>query len=205
MINDPLHVDERLAEQKDSARRKILGIVCAVAITALLLVGYAYIRKRHIKQTLANDANAVTATDSGPKGPPLANVAMDDPLLEKGTTIIGGTVTNISQQDLNSLTLKVELRRRKDGGIEQTSIPVDPANLKPQQQGVYLLRVPAQSYGSIRLVGLGADPASTLIAYSSSPGKKRSPERLQPTIVVTRPGSHNGEFINTPENPVRVP
>ncbi|MFN2530150.1 MAG: hypothetical protein ABR555_02515 [Pyrinomonadaceae bacterium] len=205
MINDPLHGEERLEEQKESARRKMLGVVCAVAITAALFAGYAYMRKRHAQQTLANARTPAATIDSMPKGPPMANVAMDDPLLEKGMTVIGGTVTNISQQDLKSLTLSVELRRRKDGGIEETSIPVEPANLKPQQHAVYSLRVPAQNYGSIRLVGLTVNPSATLIAYSSSPGKKRPPERLQPNVVITKPGSRGGEFINTPDNPVRVP
>lgn len=204
MINDPFHPEEALAREKESVRRKLLGVVCAVAITAILLVGYAYFRKRHAQQTLLNSAPVVSA-DNSPKGPPLAHIVIDEPLLEKDTTIIGGVVKNISQRQLTGLSIALELRRRKDGKTEQMQIPVQPAQLQPQQEGTYSVRLPAGDYGSIKFIGLKADPHSTPIPYSSSPGKKRPPERLEPRTVVVKPSGRPGEFINTPDNPVRVP
>jgi hypothetical protein len=65
--------------------------------------------------------------------------------------------------------------------------------------------VPAQNFASIRLAGLKADPQSTLIAYSSSQGKKRTPERLEPKTVVVKRSGKPGEFINSPDNPGRIP
>ena len=50
-----------------------------------------------------------------------------------------------------------------------------------------------------------ADPESTLIAYSSSPGKKRPLEKIEPRTIVVKPGGKPGEFINGPDNPVKVP
>ena len=204
MINNPFHPEEAIAQQTESIRRKLLAIVCAVAVTAILLVGYTYIRKNHAQRNLLSAAPPAVP-ESGPKGPPLAHIVIDEPLLEKGITKIGGAVKNISENELSGLSIALELRRRKDGGLEQTLVPVEPAHLKPQEEGAYSLKLPAQNYGSIRLVGIKADPQSTLIAYSSSPGKKRPAERLEPKTTVVKRAARPGEFLNSPDNPARVP
>jgi hypothetical protein len=54
-------------------------------------------------------------------------------------------------------------------------------------------------------MGVKADPQSALIAYSSSQGKKRTPERLEPRTIVVKRSGKPGEFINSPDNPGRVP
>jgi hypothetical protein len=120
-------------------------------------------------------------------------------------TTIGGVVKNISQQELTNLSVVIELRRRKDGGLEERVLPVTPALLQPEQEGSYAVTMPAQNVASIRLVGLKADPQSALIAYSSSQGKKRTPERLEPRTIVVKRSGKPGEFLNSPDNPGRVP
>ncbi len=206
MINDPFHLEETASQQKESGKRMLLGVVCALVITAIVLAGYGLMRKRHAQQQAELIASAATPIpDTGPKGPPRVHVIIDEPTLEKGTTVIGGRVKNISDQEITGLSIALELRKRKDGTTEATLVPVAPAQLQPQQEGQYSLRLPAQSYGSIRFVGMKADPESTLIAYTSSQGKKRAPEKIEPRTVIVRPAGKNGEFINTPDNPVRVP
>jgi hypothetical protein len=204
MINDPFHPEEAIAREHDSNRRKLLAVVCAVGITALLLIGYGYIRKYHAQRVLA-DNTPLPVADSGPKGPPLAHVVVDEPTLSQGMTTIGGVVKNISKQGLSNVAVVMELRRRKDGGIEESVLPVTPTELQPDQEGSYSMKAPAQDYASIRLAGLKADPQSTLVAYSSSQGKKRPPERLEPRTIVVKRAGKPGEFINTPDNPTRVP
>ena len=205
MITDSLNPENPLGQQRESTKLKLLAAVCAFGVSALLLTGYGYMRKRHAQQTLVSSA-VVAITDSGPKGPPQAHIMIDDPLLNKGDTIIGGTVKNTSDHSLTNLSISMELRRRKDGTTELTSVTVNPAQLEPQQEGTYSLKLPAQTYASIRLVGLKADPQSSLLAYTSSPGKKRPPERLEPKVVVVKPSSsRKGGFLNTPDNPTRVP
>jgi hypothetical protein len=204
MINDPFHPEDAIARERESNKRKLLGVVCAVAVTALLLVGYGYIRKFHAQNVIAENTPPPVA-DTGPKGPPLAHVVIDEPTLEKGMTTIGGVVKNISKQDLTGVSVVLELRRRKDGGLEQSALPVTPAQLQPEQEGSYSVKVPAQDFASIRLAGLKADPQSSLIAYTSSQGKKRTPERLEPKTIVVKRSGKPGEFINSPDNPVRVP
>jgi hypothetical protein len=204
MINDPFHPEEAIAREKESTRRKLLGVVCAVAVTAVLLVGYAVMRRLHAQQVQANQV-VPASPDNGPKGPPVAHILVDQPSLEKGMTTIGGVVKNTSQADLNGLTISLELHRRKDGASEQKLVPIEPATLGPQEEGSYALKVSASDYGSITLVGLRADPDSKLIAFTTSPGKQRTPERLEPrTVIVKKPG-RPGEFLNTPDNPTRVP
>jgi hypothetical protein len=102
MINDPFHQEEAIEREKETTRRRLFGVVCAVAITALLLVGYAFIRRFYSQQILANQA-PLLITDKEPKGPPVAHILVDQPSLEKGMTKIGGIVKNTSQSELNGL------------------------------------------------------------------------------------------------------
>ena len=204
MINDPLHAEEALAREKESSKRKLLAVVCAVAVTAMLLVGYGVVRKRYTERIIAENTPP-PVVDSGPKGPPLAHIVIDEPTLEKGMTTIGGVVRNISKQELSGLSVVLELRRRKDGGLEQSTLPVTPTPLQPEQEGSYSLKVSAQEFASIRLAGLKSDPESALVAYTSAQGKKRTPERIEPRTIVVKRGGKPGEFINTPDNPGRIP
>lgn len=205
MINDPLHAEQAIARESDSSKRKLFAIVCAVGLTAILLGGYGYIRKYHSQQLLASRTPPPGAEGSGPKGPALAHVVIDEPTIAKGITTIGGAVKNISKQELTGVSVVIELRRRKDGGLEESVIPVTPTQLQPDEEGSYAVKLPAQDFASIRLAGVKADPQSSLIAYSSSQGKKRTPERFEPKTVVVKRAGKPGEFINTPDNPGRVP
>lgn len=201
MINDPFHPEDAIARERESNKRKLLAVVCAVGLTAIVLVGYGYIRKYHAQKVLAEN----TPPPVVEKAPPLAHVVIDEPTLEKGMTTIGGIVKNISKQELSGLSVVIELRRRKDSGVEESLLPVTPALLQPEQEGSYALKVSAQDFSSIRLAGLKGEPQSSLIAYSSSQGKKRTPERLEPKTIVVKRAGKPGEFINSPDNPVRVP
>jgi hypothetical protein len=95
---------------------------------------------------------------------------------------------------------------RKDAVLETRSLPLSPDNLDSQQEGRYLLEVKAQDYSSARLVGLKAGPNALTLPYATAQGQKRPLERLEPkTIIVGRPSGKGGEFLNSPDNPARVP
>jgi hypothetical protein len=204
MINDPSQAEEALARENESSKRKLLAVVCAVAVTAVLLIGYGVIRKRYAEKLIAENTPP-PVVDAGPKGPPLAHIVIDEPTLEKGMTTIGGVVRNISKQELNGLSVVLELRRRKDGGLEQSALPVTPTQLRPEQEGSYSLKVSAQEFASIRLAGLKTDSEPSLVAYTSAQGKKRTPERVEPRTIIVKRGGKPGEFINSPDNPGRIP
>src|SRR5689334_23034768 len=154
MINDPFHPDEAIARERESNKRKLLAVVCAVALTAILLAGYGYIRKYHAAKVLAENTPPPAVVDAGPKGPALAHVLLDEPSIAKGMTTIGGVVKNISKQDLSGVSVVIELRRRKDGGLEESVLPVTPSQLQPEQEGSYSVMLPAQTFASIRLAGV---------------------------------------------------
>jgi hypothetical protein len=201
MFNDPFHPEEALSQEKESNKRKLLAVVCAIAVTALLLAGYAYIRKFHAQRLLAS----TTPSPVEVKGPALAHVVVDEPTLEKNMTTVGGVVKNISNQQLSGLSVMLEFRRRKDGKSEQTVLSVTPGQLQPQEEGAYSAKFSIEDFASVRLAGVQADPQSTLIVYSASQGKKRPLERLQPQVITAKRSGKPGEFLNTPDNPGRVP
>ena len=100
MINDPFHPEEAIAREQESNRRKAARESFALsAVTAILLAGYGYIRKYHAQKVLANNTPP-PVVETGPKGPALAHVVIDEPTIAKGITTIGGVVKNISKQEL---------------------------------------------------------------------------------------------------------
>jgi hypothetical protein len=149
MFNDPFHPEEAINQQHDSTRRKLLAVVCAVAVTAVLLVGYGYIRKYHAQKILANATPP--PSEATPKGPALAHVTVDEPTLEKGMTIVSGVVKNVSNQQLTGVSVTLEFRRRKDGKPEQQVLPVSPGQLQPQEEGAYAAKFPVNDFASVRL------------------------------------------------------
>ncbi|MEP6635603.1 MAG: hypothetical protein ABJB97_02675 [Acidobacteriota bacterium] len=195
-----------LTDEKTNGSLKLLAGGLAILVTALLLVGYTYFRNRHIEQTLAARPTVQTNPANTPKGPAKAHILVDEALLNGGQTIIGGTVKNISQESLSDLKVELELQRRRDGTSERMTIALRPSQLQPDQEGRYSLTARAQDYGSVRLVGLNGGPSSGLISYTTGLGQKRPPERLQPkVIIIPRPPPGKGEFLNSPDNPARVP
>jgi hypothetical protein len=203
MFNDPFHPEEAVTQQNESTKRKLLAAVCAVAITAILLAGYAYFRKYHAQQVLRDAASP--APESPQKGPVLAHVVIDEPTLEGNMTTVGGVVKNVSNQPLSGVSVTLELRRRKDGKNEPTVLAVTPGQLQPQQEGSYAAKFSIEDFASVRLASVQADPQSSTIVYTASQGKKRAPERLQPQVIVGKRSGKPGEFLNTPDNPGRVP
>lgn len=143
---------------------------------------------------------------------PEAHVFVDEAMLRKPHAILGGTVENVGGERLENLSVELELRRRDDGGTEIRSVPVEPAALAPGEKGRYSLKVLSGEWSGSRLLRLRAGGRAGDVAFRSSPGARRPPERTPDsrTITVTkdsRPRARSGgeEFINTPDTPVSVP
>jgi hypothetical protein len=193
--------DELFSEAKSSVAPKVLAGVSALLITALVFTGYALLRKRHAQSTAAL---VIPGTSAEPRQPPKALVMVDEALLQGGKTIIGGTVRNTSAEKLEGLSVELQLKRRKDAVAETQLLTLEPPQLEPQQEGRYSMELRAQDYSSARLVGLKAGPS--LVPYTTAPGQKRPPERFESkTITLGKPSSKPGGFLNSPENPARVP
>ncbi len=139
------------------------------------------------------------------RGPAKAQVLVDDAFLKGDQTLLGGTVKNISSENLSSLSVDLELIRRKDGEAQRTSVLVQPTQLAPQEEGRYSLQVRSADYSSVKLVGLNSGAGSRALAFTSAPGQKRPPEKLESkTIIVNQPARSKGGFLNTPDTPGRV-
>jgi hypothetical protein len=175
-------------------------------MSGLVFVGYTYLRNRHARQVAAATPAAPPSSSKQPLGPHKAEILVDDAMLDGDYSIIGGTVRNISTETLTALTVNMELKHRKDGASQNTAVQLSPNQLAPQQEGHYSLRIKSADYNAARLVSLSTGADAMLLAYGTSPGKKRTPEKLEAkTIYVNRPAPAKGEFINTPDTPVRVP
>lgn len=195
-------------EEKRSPLTLVAAFLCALAFTGLLFGGYLYLRWRHVERELAaRQAEAPPATK--PTGPALLQVYEDDAMLKGGQALIGGTVVNISPETLSDITVELELRRRRGGATETRSLTLSPKDLMPQQSGRYELSVLSRDYSNARLLRISSRARSTDIPFKSAQGAQRPPERTpqSKTIIVPKPTPRKGEeeFINTPDNPSRVP
>jgi hypothetical protein len=191
--------EEVFIEATESSGLKIAAAVSALVITALVFVGYSYLRKRHAQ-------SVAPAVPVAAKAPSRALILVDEPLLQGSNTVLGGTVRNISNEKLSALSVELELKRRAGGTIEKKQAPLTPADLDPSQEGRYSLQLKAQDYASAKVISLRAAPESSIVAYTLSQGEKRPPEKLESkTIKVDKPPGKRSEFLNSPDNPARVP
>ncbi|HKO97050.1 MAG TPA: hypothetical protein VJU86_08665 [Pyrinomonadaceae bacterium] len=191
-------------EPRTSTTLKLIAVLAAFAVTVLVFVGYTMLKKRHAENTAATIAASHPKPEARPS--PKALILVDDALLKGGTTTLAGTVRNTSNEELGPLSVELELKRRTGGGVEMRVVDLLPNRLAPQQEGRYSVQLKAQDYGSARVVSLRTAPDAALVAYTTAQGQKRPTERLESkTIVVDKPRLKGGEFLNTPDNPARVP
>ena len=195
--------EELFVEPKSSTSRKLIEALAAVVITVAVLAGYGYLRRRHAENTAASLAAARPSPE--PRQSPKALIVVDEALLKGGTTTIAGTVKNTSSEPLGPLSVEVELKRRKDGGADVKLVALEPQDLDPQQESRYSLQLKAQDYSSARVTALRMG-SETAVAFTTAQGQKRPLERLESkTVVVGKPKSKGGEFLNTPDTQARVP
>ncbi|MFN2498870.1 MAG: hypothetical protein ABR557_07295 [Pyrinomonadaceae bacterium] len=200
MITESEH-EEIFIQASESSGLRMVAAISALVITALIFVGYAYLRKRQAQSILPAQPAAIAQ----PKAPPQALILVDEALLQGTNTLLGGMVKNISNGRLSGLSVELELRRRKDGTPEKKLVPVSPADIDSQQEGRYSLQLKAQEYSSARVVALHAEAGATL-PYTLAQGEKRPLERLESkTIKVDKPSGKRSEFFNSPDKPARVP
>jgi hypothetical protein len=183
---------------------KIVSILLAIAVTASLLVGFLMWRKRHEESVGLQPQPQ--AKQAKPALPAKVQIYMDEAVRKGPEAIIGGTVHNISGENLTNLSVEIELSHRKDAGTEVRALDVEPKELAPDQKGRYTLALTGD-YRSFKLLRIKADADE--IGFKAAPGAQRPPERAPEhrTIIVERPSQpkQGEEFINTPDNPSKVP
>jgi hypothetical protein len=202
-MTDSFH-EEIFAQPKSSLSLKVIAAIAALVVTVLVFVGYAYLRQRHAGDSALSLDSQKPAAEAKP---PKALIKVDEALLSGGKTTLGGAVKNTSKEKLSGVSVELELKRRKDGVAEKKLVMVEPADLEPDQEGRYSLQLQARDYSSARLVALRSGADSAPVPYTTAQGQKRPPERLESKTITVgkRPSSERGEFLNTPDNPARVP
>ena len=195
----PIPIEE---EEKRHSRRLLVGVLCALILTGTVLGGYLYLRKRHERQMAA----AAVELDVKRKAPKV-EVFVDDATVDGKTSLLGGTIHNISGEPLHNLAVELQLRRRAGGGIETRSVTPETTELAPDARTRYSLELPSQDYISVTFLGVVGGDARAKIPFKALPGEPRPPmdPPASKTVKVNRPAPKGEQFLNTPNNPARVP
>jgi hypothetical protein len=196
----PIPIDE---EEKRHTRRLLIGFGCALLLTGLVLGGYLLLRKRHERQVAAATQAEVQ------KKAAKVEVFVDEPIVNGNKTVLGGTIHNISTESLQNLAVELQLRRRAGSGVDTRTVSPETPDLAPDARTRYSIEVATQDYiaATFARVTGGSDRAA--IAFKAKAGNERPPLEApasKTVIVGDKPRSNNkDEFINTPNNPGRVP
>jgi hypothetical protein len=194
----PIPIEE---EEKRHGRRLLIGLLCAVLLTSAVLGGYLYLRKRHERQV------AASVEVENKKKAPKVEVFVDEATVDGKTSLLGGTIHNISNEPLHNVAVELQLRRRIGGGIETRAVTPDKTDLPPDGKARYTLELPVQNYISVTFLRVIAGDNHAEVAFRALPGAPRPPMESPgaKTVIVNRPAPKGEEFINTPSNPGKVP
>jgi hypothetical protein len=137
------------------------------------------------------------------------HVFEDEAMLRGTQAVIGGTIKNTSDENLESISIELELKHRDNDTTEIRKLSVLPSSLLPNAQGRYQITLPTREWSGARLLRVLSASRDSDIIFASFPGARRPPER-SPQIRVnsaspSRPKSKGEEFINTPDTPSSIP
>ena len=189
-------------EERSHGRRLLVGILCALLLTGAIFGGYLFLRKRHERQ-LAAAAEATRTKALTPR----VEVFVDEPTIDGKKSLLGGTLHNISGEALRNLSVQLELRQRKGGSFETWILTPDQTELAPDAKARYAVELQVADYSSARLARIVGGDNRAEVPFKALPGAPRPPMEAPSakTVIVNRPARRGDEFINTPNNPVRVP
>jgi hypothetical protein len=195
---EPIPIEE---EEKRHGRRLLIGFLCALILTGTVFGGYIYLRKRHERQVAA--ANAVEIKKKAPR----VEVFVDEATVNGKTTVLSGTLHNISNEPLRNLAVELQLRKRLGSGVETRAVPADPKEIPPDGKARYSIDVPVADYISATFARVITSNDHADVAFKALPGAERPPLEAPAsrTVVVKRPAPKGEEFINTPNTPGRIP
>lgn len=196
---EPLPIQE---EERRHSRRLLAGILCALLLTGPILLGYLYLRKKHERAVAA-----AAETEHRKALAPRVQIFVDEATLDGKRTVLGGTIHNISNEPLSNVSVELELRKRGTFGLETRAVKPDQTDLAPDGKARYGLELLAQDYVTARLVRVLVGPNRQEVPFRQLAGARRPPLPAPgaKTVIVNRPAPRGEEFINTPNNPGRVP
>jgi len=207
-INEPTSVIPLFegSETAPSKWVKVGAVVCSLVVAAALIIGYRFLRARHLERVRATQQIEPSAKIVSP---PEAQIFEDEARLKGSEAVITGKIRNISEKRLEELSLEMELIRRAGQVTERRKINVEPAVLDPGEEGHYSLSLPSSEWSGARVLTLNSARRNAMIVFKSAIGLRRQPERLMQgnpkVVIVPRPRQQGEEFLNTPDNPTRIP
>jgi len=108
---EPIPIAE---EEKRHSRRLVIGFLCALLLTGAVFGGYLYLLKRHERQVAAQQAL------ENQKKVTRVEVFVDEATVNGKTTLLAGTIHNISSEPLHNVAVELQLRRRTGGARRST-------------------------------------------------------------------------------------
>lgn len=196
---------------KISRRARQIFVWSSLLLCASFALGCGDSSRNEAGQQQPKNARATVKETTADDASPAVQIYEDEAMLKGSQAIIGGTVENVAGERLESLTVELELRRRKDNQTEVRALEIVPPTLAPGERGRYTLTLPSNQWSGSRILRLRSATRGEDIAYKSQVGARRPPERIPDTrkVIVeprpTRPRRDGEEFINTPDNPERIP
>ena len=181
----------------------MVGVLCALLLTGSVCGGYLYLRKRHERQVAA-----LAAAEKVEKEKAKVEVAVDEAHTEGRKSILSGTIHNISNETLHNVAVELQLRKRTGGATEARIVNPESSELAPDARTKYRLELPVQDYISATFARVLTGDTHLAVAFKALPGAERPPLPPIPagkTIIVPRPAPKDGEFLNSEQNPGKVP
>jgi hypothetical protein len=200
--------EEHLTENTRSSL--IVGVIVALVLTAVVTGGYFIIRKQYAEAELQRQV-AATPPPAPAKSQesPVLEIQEDQAMLRGSQALLGGTIKNIGPSPLHNVAIELSLSSRKGGLEERRAVPLDPKDLAPGESAKYSMLV-SREFRSFRVSQVvEGNGGGESLPFKSVAGKTRPLEGPAggKTVTAKKPGPRNGEeeFINTQDNPSRVP
>lgn len=192
-------------EVKRGGAVKLAAAACALLLTGVLLGGYFFLRGRNVRNIQARQQAAQAAREVAL--PPKAQVFHDEVLLKGSKAVVGGSIRNISDATLEELNVEIELKSRNGQTSETRAVKVEPASLRPGDEGRFTLQITPSDWGGTRVARLFSTKDGVEIPFKPELGAKRPPERVPSpkVVIVPRRKSKGDDFLNTPDAPIRIP
>jgi hypothetical protein len=200
--------DDHITENSRSS--KVVGVIVALLLTAVVTGGYFIIRKQYAEAERQRRVAATPApAPAKPQASPVLEIQEDQAMLRGSQALLGGTVKNIGPSPLHDVAIELSLARRSDSAEERRAVPLDPKDLAPGETAKYSMLV-SREFRSFRVSQVvEGNGGGESLAFKTLAGKRRPLEGPagNNTVIVKKPGPKNGEeeFINTQDNPSRVP
>jgi hypothetical protein len=189
-------------EEKRHTQRLLVGMLCALLLTGAIFGGYIYLRKRHERQLAA-----AVALENAKKTTPKVEVFVDEPTVNGKKTLLSGLIHNISGDSLHNVAVELQLRHRTGSSVETRVVTPEVTELAPDGKTRYSLELLIADYLSATFSHVLSGDNHSEIAFKAFPGAARPPMETPAakTITVSRPAPKGEEFINTKDNPGKVP